>query len=61
MLVLKRKAEEEVRIGPDVTVKVLAVRWGTVRLGITAPSATQIVRPEAKVQEPRLRDEPCRR
>lgn len=37
MLVLKRRREQSVQIGPDVTVTVLAISGESVKLGITAP------------------------
>ena len=46
MLVLTRKVGEAVRIGVDVTVQVLEVRGGQVRLGLTAPSDIRILREE---------------
>jgi carbon storage regulator len=46
MLVLTRKVGELVRIGDDVTVRVLAVRSGQVSLGFVAPTAIKIFREE---------------
>jgi carbon storage regulator len=46
MLVLSRKSGEDVVIGQDVVVRVLSVRGGTVRLGITAPRDVGIIRGE---------------
>ena len=46
MLVLTRKIGETIRIGDDVTVQVLAVRGGQVRLGLTAPASVRIFREE---------------
>jgi carbon storage regulator len=46
MLVLTRKIGETIRIGHDVTVQVLAVRGGQVRLGLTAPPTVRIFREE---------------
>jgi len=46
MLVLTRKIGELVRIGDDVTVRVLAVRNRQVSLGFVAPSAIKIFREE---------------
>lgn len=37
MLVLKRRREQSVRIGPDVTVTVVKIEPGSVLLGISAP------------------------
>ena len=46
MLVLTRKIGELVRIGEDVTVRVLAIRSGQVSLGFVAPTAIKIFREE---------------
>ena len=46
MLVLTRKVGELVRIGDDVTVRVLAIRSGQVSLGFVAPTAIKIYREE---------------
>jgi carbon storage regulator len=46
MLVLTRKVGETIRIGDDVTVQVLSVRGGQVRLGLAAPSDVRIFREE---------------
>jgi len=46
MLVLQRKAGEQVRIGNDVVVTVLKTASGKVSLGIQAPQHRRISRPE---------------
>jgi carbon storage regulator len=46
MLVLTRKVGERIRIGDDVTVQVLDVRGGQVRLGLAAPAEIRIFREE---------------
>jgi len=46
MLILTRKVGETIRIGDDVTVRVLEVRGGQVRLGLEAPSDVRILREE---------------
>lgn len=46
MLVLTRKIGELVRIGEDVTVRVLAVRNRQVSLGFVAPTSVKIFREE---------------
>lgn len=51
MLILTRKIGEMIRIGDEVTVRVLAVRGAQVSLGFEAPSAVRIFREEV------LRDE----
>ena len=46
MLVLSRKCQSEIRIGPDITVKVLEIRKGQIKLGIEAPSGLAVLRGE---------------
>jgi len=46
VLVLTRKVNESITIGNDITVEVLGVRGGQVRLGIKAPKETSVNRTE---------------
>ncbi len=46
MLVLTRKVNESITIGNDITVEVIGVRGGQVRLGIKAPRETPVNRSE---------------
>ena len=46
MLVLARKLDESIVIGENITVKVISVEKGVVKLGIDAPSDISIVRNE---------------
>lgn len=46
MLVLTRKAGETIRIGDNITVRVLEARGSQVRIGIEAPSDVKIYREE---------------
>ncbi len=46
MLVLTRKPGEEVQIGSHVTVSVLEVQGGCVKIGIEAPDQLRILRQE---------------
>lgn len=46
MLILQRKAGESLVIGDDITVSVVSVENGRVRLAITAPSEVPILRSE---------------
>ena len=46
MLVLSRCQESTVHIGADITVTVLEIRKGRVRLGITAPDTVSVLRGE---------------
>lgn len=46
MLVLARKKGETIHLGDDIVLKVVEVSGDTVRLGIEAPQAIDIVRGE---------------
>jgi carbon storage regulator len=46
MLVLTRKAGEGIVIGDDVTVKIIEMKGGGVRIGIDAPKNKKIYRQE---------------
>jgi len=46
MLVLSRKKNESIKIGDQITVMVVEVRGGTVRLGIEAPQEVPVHRSE---------------
>lgn len=46
MLVLTRKPNEEIHIGPNVTITILRVRGQAVRVGIQAPKHLNVVRGE---------------
>ena len=46
MLVLSRKVGERIRIGDGITVTVVRVTGGGVRLGIEAPTEMPVVREE---------------
>jgi len=46
MLVLSRKLDEEIRIGENVIVRVLAVKDGQVKLGVEAPKELRVFRGE---------------
>ena len=64
MLVLSRRINECIQIGPDIEVMVIDVRGDVVRLGITAPQATQIWRKElwdVIVEENRVAAEAAKR
>ncbi len=45
-LVLSRKVGEVILIGPDITVEVVEIDRGNVRLRVTAPETTAIYREE---------------
>ncbi|MEO2022799.1 MAG: carbon storage regulator CsrA [Pirellulaceae bacterium] len=46
MLVLSRKVGEQIQIGDEITVTVVRIAGGNVRLGIEAPKTTPIAREE---------------
>lgn len=46
MLILTRKQNEEIQLGSGITLKVLAISDGQVKLGITAPDDVKIFRGE---------------
>ena len=46
MLILTRKANETLTIGDDVTVTVLGVKGGQVRIGVVAPIEISVHREE---------------
>jgi len=48
MLVLCRKAGENLVIGDEIVVSVLAIRGGRIRLGIDAPPSVHVRREELK-------------
>lgn len=52
MLLLGRKVDEKIHIGPDIVVTVIEIQRGRVRLGIEAPKDVPIIRPDAKRKEP---------
>jgi len=46
MLVLARKLDESIVLGDDITIKVISVDKGVVKLGIDAPKDISIIRSE---------------
>lgn len=46
MLVLSRKQNEEIFIGENVSIRILAVSGNRIRVGITAPASVEIRRAE---------------
>lgn len=60
MLVLSRKVGEEIVIGDDIRVTVVAVHGNQVRLGFRAPDHVSIFRQELlQKSEPAACSEPC--
>lgn len=52
MLVLSRKVSEEIVIGGDIVITVVAVKGKLVRLGISAPEHVAILRRELCFEAP---------
>ncbi len=50
MLVLSRKVGERIWIGEDISITVVRITGGGVRLGIDAPSEMPVVREELKLK-----------
>jgi carbon storage regulator len=46
MFVISRKCNAEICIGPDITIKVLEIHKGQIKVGIDAPSRLSIWRGE---------------
>lgn len=46
MLVLSRRLDESIQIGPDVKVTVVSIKNGAVKLGIETPDGVQVLRTE---------------
>lgn len=50
MLILSRKIEEEIKIGDSITIKILGIHEGQVRIGIDAPKDLKVYRSEIYLQ-----------
>lgn len=53
MLVLTRRVNEEIKLGADITIKILSISESQIKIGINAPKDIQIYRNEVfeKVKE----------
>ncbi|HEV7281436.1 MAG TPA: carbon storage regulator [Pirellulaceae bacterium] len=51
MLVLTRKAQEEILIGDSIRISIVRIKGNTVRLGIEAPRDVRVVRAELPPNE----------
>lgn len=58
MLVLSRKASQQITIGSSVTITVVAVQGGKVRLGVDAPRDVPVLRSELMTLSPRQETPP---
>lgn len=59
MLILSRRIGESLKIGEQITIRVMAVRGFQVRIGIEAPEEIQVHRQEVydKIQREKLKAE----
>ncbi len=55
MLVLSRKKEEQIQIGPEITITILRIKGRSVQIGIEAPTGVTILRSELAPEEIRRR------
>jgi len=51
MLVLTRKQQQQIQVGEGVTITILRIKGGSVRIGIEAPSDVRIIRSELSPHE----------
>ncbi len=54
MLILTRRPQEAIRVGRDVTITVLAIEAGKVRIGIDAPRHVTVDREEVHARKLRV-------
>ncbi len=59
MLVLSRKLNQEICIGENIIVRVLAIKGNQVRLGIVAPAEVPVMREELLTKVPSPPRQPC--
>lgn len=55
MLILSRRNNETIRIGNDVSVTVLEIRHGQVKLGVHAPMEVSVDREEIRARKEKER------
>lgn len=54
MLVLTRKVNEEIVIGDNIRLKIVAIGGNRVKIGISAPGSVEVLRGEVIERQPRL-------
>ena len=59
MLVLSRKLDQEIRIGENIVVRVIAIKGNQVRLGIVAPAEVPVLREELLAKVPSSASRSC--
>lgn len=59
MLVLSRKLNQEIHIGENIVVRVIAIKGNQVRLGIVAPAEVPVLREEILTKVPTSPRQPC--
>jgi carbon storage regulator CsrA len=52
MLVLTRKAQQQIKVGDDIVITILRVRGKQVQVGIDAPRNVRVLRGEVPANEP---------
>jgi carbon storage regulator len=52
MLILERRHDEQIMIGDDITLTIVGIRYGSIRLGVDAPKQVPVVRDELLGTEP---------
>ncbi len=58
MLVLTRKAKQQIQIGPNITITVLQIKGQSVRLGIEAPQQMTVLRTEVAKRDSSNKHDP---
>jgi len=51
MLILTRRLNEVLCVGPDITIEILCIHGGQVRLGIKAPKDVSVDRREVRARK----------
>lgn len=60
MLVLTRYPNESIDIGDNIKIRIVSVEGERVRIGIDAPKDVNIIRDNAKVRHPKVKDKNAR-